>query len=156
MSESFWTTEAVLMPRGERFRTVNGMHGTVPMQSESPPSSYAIASVINGEPGGFMRVIGVTLLRAGFIAPGLWVASRIFPGETVKLGGWQLLGFSVASSTTISLGLLAWYGIRSALAKAQGRAQPLPAGGGEQTVPSTVAPQAPPPPVTAPPMPGGM
>jgi hypothetical protein len=72
----------------------------------SPPSTYAVAAFLEGSPGSGVRLLGLTALRAVFILPGLWIASAMSP---VKLSGGQLVAFSLASSATITGGMLGWY-----------------------------------------------
>ncbi len=72
----------------------------------SPPSTYAVAAFLEGQPGSGIRLLGLTGLRAAFILPGLWIASAMSP---VKLSGGQLVAFSLASSATITAGMLGWY-----------------------------------------------
>lgn len=115
MAGLFSDGAAVMMPPGERSRTIGGMHGAVPMEGGAPPSSYAVASVVNGEPGGTVRLVGVTFLRSIFIAPGLWLGAKIV-GVDQYVMGWKLVGMTVGASSSISLGLLAWYFIKSKLA----------------------------------------
>lgn len=72
----------------------------------SPPSTYAVAAFLEGQPGSGTRLLGLTALRAVFILPGLWIASAMSP---VKLSGGQLVAFSLASSATITGGMIGWY-----------------------------------------------
>ena len=62
-------------------------------QQESPPSVYAIAAWVDGEPGATMRVVGLTLERAAFIGMGLWLAG---------IRGSDLVAGSLAASATVS------------------------------------------------------
>jgi len=78
------------------------------IQEAAPPSTYAVAAFLEGQPGSGMRLLGLTALRAVFILPGLWIASAMSP---VKLSGGQLVAFSLASSATITGGMLGWYKI---------------------------------------------
>jgi hypothetical protein len=96
---------------------VGGM-GAVPIAAEeeiveqqAPPSTYAVAAVVDGDAAAVPRLIGLTTLRAVFIAPGFFAASWAMGS---KLTGWQLVGFSLAGSVTISLGMLAWYALKRA------------------------------------------
>lgn len=73
---------------------------------ESPPSTYAVAAVLEGQDGALVRLAGLTALRAAFILPGFWVAAW---ATDTRMTGMQLLAYSLAGSTTISLGMLAWY-----------------------------------------------
>jgi hypothetical protein len=105
-----------MLPPEERFRTINGFHGAVPMENGAPPSSYAVAAVVNGERGGIPRLIGVTGIRALMIVPGIWIADRMMRGEGPPLSILRTGAFSLAASTTISLGLLALYKLKSVFA----------------------------------------
>lgn len=107
-AQPFADRVAMLTPE-ERFRTRSGFHGAVPMENGAPPSSYAVAAVVNGERGGIPRLIGVTGVRALMIAPGIWIADRLMGGEGPRLGWLRTGAFSLAASTTISLGLLVLY-----------------------------------------------
>lgn len=109
----FHDGDLVMMPPGERSRTIGGMHGRVPMENGSPPSTYAVASVINGEPGGAARLVGVTALRAIFIAPGIWLGGKVVG---MKVTGWPLLGMTMSASGAISIGLLGWYWLKTKFA----------------------------------------
>ena len=82
------------------------------VQEQSPPSSYAVASMLDGERGAWVRLMGLTLLRGCFIIPGLWVASKLL---RIYLEPMQLLGLSFAGSATISGGMVGYYAIRKAL-----------------------------------------
>lgn len=112
MAQPFADRVAMLPPE-ERFRTRGGFHGAVPMESGAPPSSYAVAAVVNGERGGIPRLIGVTGVRALMIAPGIWIADRLMRGKNEPLSIWRTGGMSLAASTTISLGLLVLYKAKS-------------------------------------------
>lgn len=76
------------------------------IQEAAPPSTYAVAAFLEGQPGSGVRLLGLTALRAVFILPGLWIASSMSP---VKLSGGQLVAFSLASSATITGGMIGWY-----------------------------------------------
>lgn len=65
-----------------------------------PPSSYAIAALLEGEPNALNRVLGLTLRRVLFIAPGLFVAGR---------RGTDLLKESLAASASITVLLTFYY-----------------------------------------------
>lgn len=73
------------------------------IRKNSPPSSYAIAAVIEGEKGGWPRTIGQTLQRSLFIAPGLALAG---------IKGPQLIKGSIYSSATITGFLFGLYILR--------------------------------------------
>jgi hypothetical protein len=67
-----------------------------------PPSSYALVDLLEGRPGALARTVGLTAVRAGLIAPGLYVAG-VRERLAVK---------SLAASTSITLFLLAWYAVK--------------------------------------------
>ena len=73
--------------------------------ANAPPSSYAVYDLAAGVPGSAMRVAGLTVVRAAFIAPGLFLAG---------FRGWRVLWGSLAASATISAGMyaLCWYKMR--------------------------------------------
>jgi hypothetical protein len=79
------------------------------LEQAAPPSTYAVEAVLEGHSGAALRLLGLTALRSFFILPGLWAASRVV---NVKLDGVQLLVFSLASSMTISAGMVLWYASR--------------------------------------------
>ena len=76
------------------------------IQEAAPPSTYAVAAFLGGQPGAGARLLGLTALRAVFILPGLWIASSM---SNVKMSGGQLVAFSLASSATITGGMIGWY-----------------------------------------------
>lgn len=67
-----------------------------------PPSGYALVDLIEGRPGALVRTAGLTVLRAGLVAPGLYAAG-VRERLAVK---------SLAASTSITLFLLAWYAVK--------------------------------------------
>lgn len=69
----------------------------------APPSSYAIASVMEGEPEGPGRVIVGTLQRSLFIAPGLALAG---------LRGESLVKSALLASASITGCLFGLYALR--------------------------------------------
>lgn len=75
------------------------------MNPNSPPSSYAVASVYEGDPGAWPRVVTATAMRAFFVAPGLAVAG---------IRGKKLLVGSLAGSVGITAALFALYGLKRA------------------------------------------
>jgi hypothetical protein len=73
---------------------------------QSPPTSYAIAGMLNGEPDGFFRVVKGMVQRTAFIAPGLWIAGIRDPKQLVKT--------SLITSTSISALLIALFAMERA------------------------------------------
>jgi hypothetical protein len=67
---------------------------------ESPPSSYAIAGVLNGEDGAWGRVMTGSLQRSIFIAPGLLLAG---------IRGTRVITGSLLASASITAWLFAYY-----------------------------------------------
>lgn len=72
---------------------------------KSPPSSYAVAAVLEGEPFAVARVVGATAVRSAFIVPGLALAG---------VRGRHLLWGAVLGATGITAALFALYGLRRA------------------------------------------
>ena len=70
----------------------------------SPPSSYAVQALLEGEPGSVGRVLEATLLRTVFVLPGLYFAT--------PYRGRRLLGVAIACSGSITLSLILYYGLR--------------------------------------------
>ena len=62
-------------------------------REEHPPSTYAISSMVRGDPGSGWRVAYLTAARAVAIAPGLYLAG---------IKGKQLASASVLSSVAIT------------------------------------------------------
>jgi hypothetical protein len=62
-------------------------------REEHPPSTYAISSLVRGEPGAGLRVAYLTAARAVAIAPGLYLAG---------IKGRQLAAASALSSVAIT------------------------------------------------------
>ena len=67
---------------------------------QSPPSSYAIAGVLDGERGAWGRVARATAERSVMIAPGLWLAG---------IRGRELLAGAALASVSITTVLFAHY-----------------------------------------------
>jgi hypothetical protein len=89
-----------------------GPEGPMPrpgMQAQSPPSTYAVADFLDGADGSTIRLGALTALRSVFIAPGLWIAAKV---SGVPLSFGQVVGLSLASSATITAGMLGMYAIR--------------------------------------------
>jgi len=76
---------------------------------DAPPSTYAVVDFLDGADGSIVRLAGLTLLRTVFIAPGIFVAAKI---TGVEMGFGRLAGFSLATSTSISAGMVGWYALR--------------------------------------------
>ena len=72
------------------------------MKRGSPPSSYAVLAVVEGQDGAVWDLATLTLLRSTFVLPGLYA---------VGLRGKDLVKASVAASASISAALLVWYAI---------------------------------------------
>jgi hypothetical protein len=81
------------------------------IRPESPPTSYAIASFLDGEPGGGWRVISGAATRALFLAPGLWLGLKL---ADVKVTGKQVATASLVGSATITAMLVLYYSFRKA------------------------------------------
>ena len=73
------------------------------VEAQSPPSSYAVAAAVDGEPGAWSRVLLVTFARAFVIAPGLYLGG---------IRGTKLLTGAAMASTTITAMLFALYGMK--------------------------------------------
>lgn len=67
------------------------------IEADSPPSTYAIAALVDGEQGAWLRVTELTLIRAAMIGVGLWFAG---------LRHRQLVSAAVAGSAAVT-GILA-------------------------------------------------
>jgi len=70
----------------------------------SPPSTYAIQALLEGQEGALWRVGRVTLTRTLLIAPGLYLTG---------LRGRDLVRGSLYASASISAGLLLYYAFRA-------------------------------------------
>ncbi len=70
----------------------------------SPPSSYAIQSLLEGEEGSVGRVLEATILRTVFILPGLYLVT--------PYRGRRLLGVAMAASGSITVSLIVYYALR--------------------------------------------
>lgn len=79
------------------------------VEQNAPPSSYAVAAVLDGQSGAIIRLVGLTALRGIFIMPGLWLASKVLRTD---LDTMDVVGLSFTGSLTISLGMLGYYAIR--------------------------------------------
>lgn len=67
------------------------------MNTNGPPSDYAIYDLIKGRPGGLERTVTLTAGRAVVILPGLWVAG-------VRR---DMIKTSLLVSLSITLGMMA-------------------------------------------------
>lgn len=87
-----------------RVQTLGALSETVPApgSSASPhlPSSESVLAAINGEPGGWGKVLMSTLLRSLLVAPGVWLAGG---------RGGRLVAGSLVASTSITAFLFLWY-----------------------------------------------
>lgn len=74
------------------------MNSSAPIEPKSPPSTYAIAALVDGEQGALLRVAELTAVRAAMIGVGLWFAG---------LRHRQLVAASASASlaVTVILGL---------------------------------------------------
>lgn len=70
-------------------------------QSDEPSSIYAVSAWVDGEPGAFRRVVGLTAGRMLFIAPGVVLSGQRNP--------MKILITSALVSTTLTLSLAALY-----------------------------------------------
>ena len=110
-----WTKDvALLTEQEERARQLGGRYGVrgVPIERDAMPSSYAVAAVINGEPGGIPRLVWVTFVRAGFMIPFVWGTSKMLDISQLQKVRDMLL-FSLGMSVSQSVGLLGAYKIKS-------------------------------------------
>lgn len=88
-----------------RLQGVGAVKGVI--EDQAPPSTYAVAALIDGQRGAILRTVGLTALRSVFIAPGLWVAGKAMKIDGLR--GWRLLGAALLASSGITLGMLLWY-----------------------------------------------
>jgi hypothetical protein len=108
---NYFTDNMTFVPPGAGYHSVGT--GTIPVDNGSPPSTYAIAGWLNGERGATVRVVGLTVLRAVFIVPGIWLSSKLLVPE---LKGWRIVAMGVAASTTITAGMLLYYWVQQTAA----------------------------------------
>ena len=73
------------------------------VEAQAPPSSYAIADMIEGKPGALPRVVKLTALRSVFLIPGLFAAG---------IRGTTLLKGAALGSVSLSVYLLGLYSVR--------------------------------------------
>lgn len=78
----------------------------VPIKEGAPPSSYAIADWVEGEPGALRRVTVLTAKRVAFIWPGVFVYSRLLDRE---MGIGKQIILSTLVSYSITGGLYLYY-----------------------------------------------
>lgn len=64
------------------------------VEDNAPPSSYAIADMIEGKPGSLSRVVKLTAVRSLFLVPGLYVAGVRGP-TLLKGAAWGSVGLSL-------------------------------------------------------------
>lgn len=74
------------------------------VEQQSPPSTYAIAALLDGEPGAAQRVAVLTLQRAVIVGLGLWA---------VGIRGGSLTRGALAGSAAITAWIAAGYALRS-------------------------------------------
>ncbi len=117
MSHYDYTQGFYVPPHTPARRT--GFYGAVPVDNGSPPSTYAVAGVLNKEPGSVARLVGVTAIRAVCIMPGIWVVTKLVAPE---VSTWKTILISLGGSATISIGMLVWYWLRM-----KGEPQDVPA-----------------------------
>jgi hypothetical protein len=77
--------------------------GALSIERDAPPSTYAIAAALDGEPGAWPRVASLTAVRAAMIWPGLYLAG---------IRGWRSAAGAAAGSTAITVLLLGYYGLK--------------------------------------------
>lgn len=87
-----------------QFNYPQGLAGAT-VKNASLPSSEAAASFLNGEDGGFAKIISSTLLRALLIAPGLALGGVREPKKVIIA--------SLASSVMISTFILVYLGVQA-------------------------------------------
>jgi hypothetical protein len=77
---------------------------SVQLETGAPPSKYAVASLLDGEPGALGRVASSTVKRMLLIAPGLWLAG--FRDRELVKG-------TVSASVSITVGLIVYYAVKA-------------------------------------------
>lgn len=87
------------------------------------PSSESVLAAINGEPGGWGKVLFSTLLRALLVAPGVWLAGG---------RGGRLVAGSLVASTSITAFLFLWYSMHRGGSSTAPAVAPEPAPGAVQ------------------------
>jgi hypothetical protein len=84
---------------------VEVIDGAPELQPARPVTT--IDSFLQGQPGSGVRLLTMTALRSVFIFPGLWLVNSFSPKEN-KLSNGQMVVYSLAGSSTITLGMLGW------------------------------------------------
>lgn len=93
------------LPQRRSVHVFPGGLGGETVKNASLPSSEAAASFLNGEDGGFAKIISSTLLRALLIAPGLALGGVREPKKVIIA--------SLASSLMISTFILVYLGAKA-------------------------------------------
>lgn len=106
MAADYTFAQGAFIPQAQRVPV------ETPVEAAAPPSTYAVAAVLEGHEGAVIRLAGLTALRSVFILPGLFIATKM---TGAKMGGGDLIAASFASSCTISAGMLAWYRLKQCL-----------------------------------------
>jgi len=119
-----WTDGFISVPPGAGYRPGLGQTsppdaptngGDIPIERGAPPSSYAVAAFVNGEKGSFARLVGVTVIRAIFIWPGLMGVGYLVMPKDNRLGVWRSVALALGASTSISTGLVIWYRLKKSM-----------------------------------------
>jgi len=92
------------------------------------PSSHSVKSALRGDPSGWFKVLGSTLLRSLLVAPGVWAGGA---------RGGKLIGGSLIASLSITSFLFIWYGAQEAGLRMQAPAVPTVS---TPTLPNTAIP----------------
>lgn len=82
---------------------------TIQTKDRSPPSTYAIARLVDKDPGAMADVAWLTAKRLAFIWPGVFFYSQLFDRE---MGVAKQLVLSSLVSLSISGGLYIYYKAR--------------------------------------------
>lgn len=83
------------------------------IEDSAPPSTYAVAAVIQGQRGAVLRMIGLTAARGAAITPGLWLSGKALGIK--ELTGWKLVGTAMAASSCITIFMYVWYSMGAKL-----------------------------------------
>jgi len=120
VSEVFRTQGVYTVP--PRWNTGSAMPTAAEVvEQNAPPSSYAVAAVIDGDQGAILRLVGLTFLRGIFILPGLWVVTKL---TKTDLDALKLLALSFGGSATISIGMIGYYLVQRRLASWRSQTAP--------------------------------